>query len=210
MTARTVMILEDHDATRASLVAKVASDPELRVVAETGTLREALALWRELKPDILLVDLELPDGSGIDLIETAADAAHILVISVFGDERRVVNAIRAGARGYLLKDDGAREVSVAIHQLLNGESPISPAIARHLIAQFQDQASDDTDVSLSRRELDVLMFASKGYTYQEIADLMGVTANTVGTYTKRIYAKLEVNSKAAAVYEAKRLGLMDD
>ncbi len=210
MTARTVMILEDHEATRASLVAKVASDPELKVVAETGTLNEALAHWRELNPDILLVDLELPDGSGIDLIKTAADSAHILVISVFGDERRVVNAIRAGARGYLLKDDGAREVSVAIHQLLNGESPISPAIARHLIAQFQDQASDETDVSLSRRELEVLMFASKGYTYQEIADLMEVTPNTVGTYTKRVYAKLEVNSKAAAVYEARRLGLMDD
>ena len=210
MATRAVMILEDHEATRASLVAKVSSDPELDVVADVGTLGAALERWAALKPDVLLVDLELPDGTGIDLIKAASAEAHILVISVFGDERRVVSAIRAGARGYLLKDDDAREICISIHQLLNGESPISPAIARHLIAQFKDHAETDADVNLSRRELDVLMFASKGYTYQEIANLMDVSPNTVGTYTKRIYTKLEVNSKAAAVYEAKRLGLMDD
>jgi DNA-binding NarL/FixJ family response regulator len=121
-----------------------------------------------------------------------------------------VNAIQAGARGYLLKDDGAEEISRAIHRLLDGESPISPAIARHLIAHFQKRAPSQTDVTLSSREQDVLNFAAKGYTYAEIAELINVTPNTVGTYTKRIYSKLEVNSKAAAVYEARRLGLMDD
>ena len=210
MNRLTVMIVEDHDATRLSLVAKVSADPKLNVVADVGTLAAAKREFDRLKPDVLLVDLELPDGSGTELIGLASGQSQILVISVFGDEKRVVGAIRAGASGYLLKDDDAREISVAIHQILNGESPISPAIASHLIAHFQRNAASQTDVSLSLREQDVLMLASKGYTYNEIAELMNVSANTVGTYTKRIYTKLEVNSKAAAVYEAKRLGLMDD
>ena len=204
------MIVEDHETTRASLVAKVSMDPTLEVVADVGTLVEAKRRYADLAPDVLLVDLELPDGTGINLIEQTGEDTHTLVISVFGDEKRVVSAIRAGAKGYLLKDDDAREVSVAIHQLLNGESPISPAIARHLISHFQQRAANQTDISLSSREQDVLRLASKGYTYAEIADLMNVSANTVGTYTKRIYTKLEVNSKAAAVYEARRMGLMED
>ncbi len=204
------MIVEDHEATRASLVAKVNADPALSVVADVGTLAAAKAGWAEHRPDVLLVDLELPDGSGTELIQLASGGCHILVISVFGDEKRVVSAIRAGAKGYLLKDDDAREISGAVHELIAGQSPISPAIARHLIAFFQQPDGDPPDVQLSGRELDVLTYAAKGYTYSEIAGLMDVSANTVGTYTKRIYTKLEVNSKAAAVYEARRLGLMDD
>lgn len=204
------MIVEDHETTRASLVAKVTADPAFRVVAEAGTLKQAIERYEALGPDVLLVDLALPDGDGTTLIEQASGDAQVLVISVFGDEKRVVSAIRAGAKGYLLKDDGAEEISAALHQLLNGESPISPPIARHLIAHFQQRPPSDNDVSLSSREQDVLSLASKGYTYAEIAALMEVSANTVGTYTKRIYTKLEVNSKAAAVYEARRLGLMED
>ena len=210
MRQSTVMIVEDHRATRASLVAKVAADPEFRIVADVATLGESKQEFKRHHPDVLLVDLELPDGSGTELIQLASHKSHILVVSVFGDEKRVVSAIRAGARGYLLKDDDAKEISLAIHQLLNGESPISPAIARHLITLFQRQTVCQTDISLSIREQHVLNLASKGYTYPEIAKLMGISTNTVGTYTKRIYTKLEVNSKAAAVYEAKRLGLMED
>ena len=204
------MVVEDHETTRRSLVEKVSADPRLEVVADVGTLADANREFDRLKPDVLLVDLELPDGSGTELIQLANEQSHSLVISVFGDEKRVVSAIRAGAKGYLLKDDDAKEISVAIHQIMNGESPISPAIASHLISHFQQRSACQTDISLSSREHDVLTLASKGYTYSEIADLMNVSANTVGTYTKRIYTKLEVNSKAAAVYEAKRLGLMDD
>lgn len=204
------MIVEDHEATRASLVAKVSADPAFSVVADVGTLAEARAQYTALAPEMMLVDLQLPDGNGRELIAAAGADTHILVISVFGDEQRVVSAIRAGAKGYLLKDDDAKEVSAAMRQLLDGESPISPAIARHLIAHFQRAPESQTDITLSAREHEVLSFASKGYTYSEIAELMNVSANTVGTYTKRIYTKLEVNSKSAAVYEARRLGLMDD
>lgn len=204
------MIVEDHDATRDSLVAKVSADPALNVVADVATLAAAKRAYERHRPDVLLVDLQLPDGNGTELIGAVSGESLTLVISVFGDEKRVVGAIRAGASGYLLKDDDAKEVSVAIHQILNGQSPISPAIASHLIAHFQKRITSQTDVSLSQREQDVLMLASKGYTYGEIAELMNVSANTVGTYTKRIYTKLEVNSKSAAVYEARRLGLMDD
>ena len=204
------MIVEDHEATRRSLVRKVSLDSDLDVVADHGTLAAALSTLESIVPDVLLVDLQLPDGSGIELIRAAPAGCHVLVISVFGDEQRVVAAIRAGASGYLLKDDDAKEVSVSIHQILAGESPISPAIASHLIAHFRQQPSATSDISLSARELDVLTLAAKGYTYQEIAELIDVSTNTVGTYTKRVYSKLEVNSKAEAVYEAKRLGLMKD
>lgn len=204
------MIVEDHPATRESLVKKVSSDPALTVVAAVGTLQEALSQYANTRPDVVLVDLELPDGNGVDLIKQARAHSDALVISVFGDEERVVAAIGAGAKGYLLKDDAADEICVSIHRLIKGESPISPAIARYLFEYFQQRVPEETEVTLSNRELDVLNLAAKGYTYGEIAELINVSVHTVGTYTKRVYTKLEVNSRSAAVYEARRLGLMDD
>jgi DNA-binding NarL/FixJ family response regulator len=214
----TIFIVEDDPATRYALVRKIeASAAELHVAAAVGTCREVLQALEAARPDVLLVDLGLPDGNGLDVVgEVARRWPRVLtmVITVFGDESRVVAAIKAGASGYLLKDDAAEGIGAAIRQLLSGGAPISPAIARHLIRQLrppsEPRVAAAAAVRLSPREHEVLTLASKGYSYAETASLLGLTQSTIGSYTKTIYEKLAVGSRSEAVYEATRLGLIDD
>jgi DNA-binding NarL/FixJ family response regulator len=214
-----LFILEDDEATRASLVRRLHGKPGLRVWGEAGSLAEADVLLSAGKPDILLVDLQLPDGDATELIARQAalrPELPVLVISVFGDELRVVRAIEAGARGYLLKDDAGDDIAQAVTRAVAGESPLSPAIARHLIRRLRPEASRGPNAPaamepvLSKREFEVLRLASKGLTYQETAQLLEVSVNTVGTYTRRIYQKLSVGSRAEALFEARQRGLMRD
>jgi DNA-binding NarL/FixJ family response regulator len=139
---------------------------------------------------------------------------EVLVITAFGDEKSVISAIRAGATGFLLKDDTAVDIAGSISQLLAGGAPMSPAVTRHLIRQIRPGAglggSRDAAVQLSAREVQVLSLAHKGFAYAEIAKLMRVAPSTVAGYTRRIYEKLAVNSRSEAVFEATRLGILDD
>ena len=209
-----VFIVEDDALTRESLRSRIEAHPKLRVGAAVGSAADGLAALALARPDVLLSDLGLPDGSGIDVIRGALrryPGLPIMVITVFGNEQRVVGAIQAGASGYLLKDDATHEIGMAIELLLGGGSPISPAIARHLIRHFQAPAeTQDTNgrEPLSARELEVLNLASKGFSYAEIAQLLGLSPNTIASYTKNIYVKLAVGSRSEAIYEASRLGLL--
>jgi DNA-binding NarL/FixJ family response regulator len=209
-----VLIAEDDGPTRERLAAAVASDPALAVAGSAGTLAEARGALRREAPEVLLVDLGLPDGSGLDLIREArrlsADT-QALVITVFGDERSVIGAIEAGARGYLLKDGSPADVCAAIHQLLAGGAPISPVIARHLLRRLGPEppaAAEQDTPRLSAREVEVLELVVKGFTFPEIAGVLGISAHTVTTHVRRIYRKLEVRSRGEAVYEAVQLGLV--
>jgi DNA-binding NarL/FixJ family response regulator len=211
-----VVIVEDDPQTRAALCAHVAGHAAFEVVAEAGSVRDALrALTRDA--DVLLVDLGLPDGSGIDVIRAGLARnpnLEILVISVFGDERHVVDAIEAGAAGYLLKDADPTAITSAILDLLAGGSPITPIIARRLLKRFQRNGHSasvpDADApSLTARESEVLRLVSRGYTNQEIAALLDVSFHTVTSHVKHIYRKLAVRSRSAAIFEATQLGLID-
>jgi DNA-binding NarL/FixJ family response regulator len=215
MARRRVLIIEDDEPTRERLVRAIAAHPEeLELAAAVGTCREALLALRSDPPEVLLVDLDLPDGHGIELIRAAralSSDTQSMVVTVFGDEKSVLGAIEAGARGYLLKDASAEGVGVAILQLLAGGSPITPAIAQHLILRFQERASSverEAGPSLSRRELEVLELVVKGFTFPEIASLLALSPHTVGTFVRRIYRKLEVRSRGEAVFEALQLGLV--
>ena len=213
---QTVGIIEDDTVTQDRLTRAVASSKSLTPVFTVGTVREAIALLDKHKPTVLLVDLCLTDGDGTSVLAHMRNrhpGVLAMVISALGDETSVIRAIKSGAMGYLLKDDSEEVIEEAILQLLSGGSPISPPIARHLIGHFQPVAQDASSAlnrhdKLSPRELDVLTFAAKGYSYQEVAELLGVTPNTVSSYTKRIYEKLEVNSRTEALFEATRLGLV--
>jgi DNA-binding NarL/FixJ family response regulator len=170
-------------------------------------------------PDVLLVDLGLPDRPGLDLIRHAArhlPDCDIMVITVFGDEKHVIESIEAGATGYLHKDSLPRDFVEQIRLLHGGASPISPVIARQILTRFQPprrpagrNGERQTPV-LSEREHEVLTLVTKGFTYDEIAKLLAVSTHTVMTYVKRIYRKLQVNSKTEAVYEARKMGLLRD
>ncbi|AGH85698.1 LuxR family transcriptional regulator [Ralstonia solanacearum] len=187
-----------------------------------GSRAEGLLLLDGAPADVLLVDLGLPDGSGIDVIEAAArkwSACSIMVSTNFGDEIHVMRSIEVGAAGYLLKDSSAARILDEIRSLASGGSPISPIIARQILARFRQggslSAADEAPASassplLSAREKEVLDLITKGFTAQEIAKLMALSHFTVRTFVRRIYSKLKVTSKAEAIYEARTLGLLSD
>jgi len=210
-----ILVVEDDEPTRGRLVRALAAHAEeLELAAAVGTCAEALRALRSDPPEVLLVDLDLPDGHGIELIRAAralsADT-QAMVVTVFGDEKSVLGAIEAGARGYLLKDESAEGVGAAILQLLAGGAPITPAIAQHLILRFQARppsAGREAGPALSKRELEVLELVVKGFTFGEIAGLLELSPHTVGTFVRRIYRKLEVRSRGEAVFEALQLGIV--
>ena len=172
------------------------------------------------KPDVLLVDLGLPDASGIEVIRHASRTlpkCECMVVTVFGDEEHVLASIEAGAAGYLLKDATPENFLAGIRELINGGSPISPIIARRLLKRFQSENGTVTaesaggtadDVALSQREKEILHLASKGFNYPEMGKLMGISPHTVTSHVKKIYRKLAVHSRGEAVFEANRMGLI--
>jgi DNA-binding NarL/FixJ family response regulator len=219
-----VLLVEDDTPTRAHLGRAIAANPRLSLMGALGTCAEARGELAGKRPDVLLTDLQLPDGSGIELIREARQrhpGTQSMVITVFGDERSVISSLEAGATGYLLKDGTSESIGDAILQLVAGGSPISPPIARHLLRRFQasptnlpEQArSDEPDATaaepaLTAREVEILRLIAKGFSFPEIARLLGISAHTVTTHVRHIYGKLEVNSRGEAVYEAVNQGLI--
>ena len=211
-TVAGIVIVEDDLATREQLRANIDALAGFDVLADVGSVAAATEALTLLDPDVLLVDLGLPDGSGIDVIERQHDlnpALAIMVISVLGDERSVIRAIEAGAQGYLLKGDSSLALEASLTQLMAGGAPISAQIARHLIRRLRPVEPPDAPSILSERELEVLTLAAKGYNYQDIARLLDISLNTVSSYTRRTYQKLSVHSKSEAIFEAMRIGLVD-
>lgn len=218
-----VMLVDDDDRIQQALRLAIDTHPELNLVGQAYTLKDAMAVVEELQPEVVLVDLGLPDGSGLELI------AHIhqhmpgcesMVLTVFGDEAHVISSIEAGATGYLTKDTRTADILDRLKQLRAGGSPISPVIARRLLNRFRGVATPDqlptskTAVNqeftpLSEREQQVLEMVAKGFMQAEIADILGVSINTISTYIKRIYKKLAVNSRTSAVHRANALGLIN-
>ena len=214
MERHTVLVVEDEANAREYFARAVEADDALQLVGTAASLRDGLVLLGREAPDVLVVDLGLPDGSGIELIRAARQLSadtQCLVVTVFGDEKSVLSAIEAGARGYLLKDAGAERAGAAIRELLAGGSPVSAPIARHLLQRFQELEPPPQPVpvpDLSARETEVLELVVKGFTYPEIGELLGISPHTVTTHVRRVYRKLEVRSRSEAVVEALQLGLV--
>lgn len=208
-----VAVVEDDAGFCDDLRKIIEAVPDFSLVGMAGTKADALALLRGPSADVLLVDLGLPDGSGIDVIGAAVHAwpdCNIMVSTHFGDESHVMRSIEAGAAGYLLKDGSAARIADEIRSVASGGSPISPVIARQILLRLQqgDSASAPRGPSpLSPREAEVLDLIVKGFTTQEIAKLMALSHFTVRSFVRRIYSKLKVTSKAEAIYEARALGL---
>jgi DNA-binding NarL/FixJ family response regulator len=216
MAATTVMVVEDDPAFLTRFCRIVAQSDDLALLAAVGDLASARRAIERQAPDVLLTDLGLPDGSGVELIrETAArhPGTDIMVITVFGDEQHVIASIEAGATGYVLKDSLPEELLGLIAQLRAGGSPISPLIARQLLRRMQPAAAPSpaaasVDAVLSARESEVLGLIAKGFNFGEIARLLDVSPHTITAHVKKIYQKLAVHSRGEAVYEATRMGLL--
>ena len=216
MNKYTVLLVEDHPDTRERLANAICEHKQLQMIAAAENCTEANNVLDKQIPDVMLTDLGLPDGDGLDLIRRVAAMpgnTEIMVITVFGDEKHVLSAIEAGASGYLLKDGTADYIGDSIIQMMNGESPVSPAIARHLLKRFRTmhttpavQQADSP--KLTPRESEILQYVAKGFSFTEVAKLLSVSPHTVTHHIKNIYKKLAVCSRAEAVYEAMQLGLV--
>lgn len=221
-----VILVEDEPATQDHLTQVLQSTPALRLLGVASTVQDAYSLLFMTQPKVALIDLGLPDSSGIDIIRWLSKnkpETEPLVITTFGDEDHVVRSLEAGATGYLLKDYSNEELIGHIVEVANGGSPISPLIARQLLFRMQSSLAAETGsppdkttrktqpnaVSITDRELKVIQQVARGFTAQEIAAQMGISTHTVSTHVKRIYKKLHVHSRSEAVYEASLLGLLD-
>jgi DNA-binding NarL/FixJ family response regulator len=214
-----VLIVEDDARFREAFARAIGLAQDMTLIGSAPDYTSGLAMLANA-PTVLLVDLQLPDGNGIDLIREATrrmPECDVMVVTIFGDERHVLDSIEAGATGYLLKDMPPAELVEQIRVLHAGGSPISPIIARQLLTRFSTNtastvaANKDSDNSLlSEQEIKVLTLSAKGFSYDEIASLMSVSRHTVQTYVKRSYRKLQVNSKVDALSEARRLKLLNE
>ena len=222
-----VVVVEDNHQNRHFLESCIQGHAQLSLVASFATLQPAQAWFADHDADLLMVDLGLPDGSGLSLMRQVNQRwsqCDMLVVSMFGDEENVVASIEAGAVGYVHKDDEAADIAQTLLAVKQGASPISPMIARHLLRRMQPGAApvreavvvpsqplphDEAVVALTKREQEVLEYIARGFSYAEIARLQGITVHTVQTYIKKLYGKLAVHSRSEAVYEANRLGLLN-
>lgn len=227
-----VLIVEDDVPTRDFFADSVSRSEELCLVAGVGTYEEARVLIEDASQgiDILLTDLALPDGNGLELIRLAGrvqPSCEALVISMFGDEDSVLSSVEAGALGYIHKDFTPDNIALTILEMKAGASPISPMIARRVLAKYQAMHLVERDVApapgagsappppaaegralLSAREQEVLELIARGFSYGEISRLKAVSVHTIQSHIKNLYAKLAVHSRSEAVYEATRMGLL--
>jgi DNA-binding NarL/FixJ family response regulator len=214
MHSHATLIIEDRKHIAVLLQKAVAATPGLKYAGTAATLLQGLRLLSEQRPRIVLVDLGLPDGSGLEVIRAAARAdwqIDAMVISIFGDERRVIEAIRAGARGYILKGSDLQQIGADIMAMIDGGSPISPSIARHVLNQLGGDNMGEAPAGLSvlsPREAEILRAVARGYKRHEISAQLSISEGTVGNHITRIYRKLKVGSNIEAVSRATKDGLI--
>ncbi len=209
-------IVEDDPASRKMIVSLLQADPNYVVVAEFAEGKAAIAALPQLALDIVLVDIGLPDISGIEVIcnvKRARPQCNVMVITTFGDEKTITSALEAGADGYLLKGTPLEELKRDIAALRDGGSPLSPMIARKLLNRLQTASANEkpeagSETALTRREHEVLEMIAKGFSYAEASNICGISPATVHSHLKSVYRKLEVHSKTEAVYEARRRKLI--
>lgn len=211
MEVHDIILVDDDPQIRQHMTAVLDAEPRFRLSACAETLAQGLDALAKAPPRVLLVDLGLPDGSGLELIAAASlyPNTDSMVISVFGDELNVISALKAGATGYLLKDGMAGSIIQDILSLIAGGSPISAKIARHLLNRFQPTPRSEGQVpELTQRQIEVLKLVAMGYKRREIADKLFISVDTVGTHILNIYKKLRVNTNVEAIKRGSDLGLL--
>lgn len=205
-------IVEDHAAAAAALAGAVqAAFPGVALSLDAGVADALARLRGGYRPDLALVDLGLPDGNGTELLQALRSrhpACIAVVTTIYDDDRHLFPALRAGAQGYLLKDETPQRMIEALGGILRGEPPLSPSIARRLLNVFAAPAAGSGEQDLSPRERETLTLIAKGYRLPEVAQSLGVTRSSAATYIKTVYRKLAISSRAEAALVANRLGLV--
>jgi DNA-binding NarL/FixJ family response regulator len=224
-----VAVLEDEAHVRALFEKAVLADAGLLLSFSAQTVSDAIEQASRQAAQVYLVDLGLPDADGREFIRWVSEHqphASVMVVTMFGDDEHIVSSFSAGAVGYLLKDTPMQQIAQRIAELHAGGSPISPSVARRLLQSFRVPSRVDKALMvpavkamvpgpeaclvnpLSEREYEVLRLVEKGLSYDEISKVLGITWHTVTGYLRRVYRKLQVNSRGEAVFEARQRGLL--
>ena len=203
-----VSIVEDDPQVRSSLAKLIDSSPGYRCVSRHGSAEDALLEIPKVKPEVVLMDINLPGLNGVECVrrlKPQLPGAQMIMLTVYQNTEHIFNALAAGATGYMLKQTPPAELLLAIKEVHGGGSPMSSHIARKIVQSFQHTATASAEAeSLSPREAEVLELLAKGFLYKEIAEQMKVSYATVHTHIRHIYEKLHVRSRTEAV--AKHLG----
>lgn len=213
-----ILLLEDLPEIRTWLKALALQVfPQARI-SECARVSDALSMVTAMRFDVALIDLGLPDGSGVDVVAALRESqpdAQSVVVTIHDDDDHLFPALQAGAFGYLLKEQAREQLAEQLQRIAQGEPPLSPSIARRVIQYFTSQARqqpasnahDLPHVQLTERESEVLLRVAKGFTLPEIGQQLNLSRHTIADYVKQIYRKLNVSSRAEAALEAQRLGL---
>lgn len=209
-----VLLVDDHKVLRDGLRSLLESEDDLVVIAEAGTGQEAIALTQEHKPDVVVMDLGLPDMSGLEVIRTIRESnkeSRIVVLSMYSRREFVVPAIEAGCDGYVPKSTTHTSLLEAIRVVLRGERFLHPTVATVLMESISNKQSDaEKFAALSEREQDVLRLSVLGFTSREIGEQLFISPKTADTYRQRAMEKLELNHRSDLIKFALRAGILDD
>lgn len=214
-----VIFVENDPNVRLRLQRAISGLADIHEIGSAATYREADALVSQFKFQMLIVDLDLPDGFGLDLIrQTAANMPEvdIMVLANANDDPHVVSAIESGATGYVLKTEIENSLVSAIRLLAAGGSPVSPEVAKSVLRALRTYTTHTIEKTtapiqpnpLSERETEILQLLAKGMSFNEIGDILTISPHTVTAHIKKIYRKLQVHSRGEAVYEAAQMGLI--
>jgi DNA-binding NarL/FixJ family response regulator len=211
---KSILLLEDLAEIRAWLSERVVSVFPAAQVTQCTRVLQALDCVEGHRFDLALVDLGLPDGSGVTVVERLRELqpeAYTVVVTIHDDDEHLFPALQAGAYGYILKEQARQQIEEQLLRLSQGEPPLSPSIARRVIRHFKEAPLRTPallpKVLLTERETDVLLRVAKGFTLPEIAVQLGLSRHTIADYVKQIYRKLNISSRAEAALEAQRLGI---
>jgi DNA-binding NarL/FixJ family response regulator len=202
-----LILVDDHPVVRHGLRGMLEAEPDLIVVGEASSGPEGVALAAESRPDIVLMDLRMPGGDGVEATErilATVPGVRVLVLTTYESDRDILRAIEAGAGGYLLKDSSPAELAAAVRAAARGETVLAPSVASTLVRQVRSPAPP----ALSAREAQVLGLVAQGLTNADIGRALFITEATVKTHLLRAFGKLDVTDRTAAVTKAMGLGLI--
>jgi len=206
-----ILLADDHAVVRQGFKMILGAQPDMEIVGEAGNGREAVELAERLQPDVVVMDVAMPELNGIEAtrrLQDSAPRARVLALSMHKDSVYVREILRAGARGYLLKDSGAADLVAAVHAVARGEGYLSPAVSDAVLNDYRKHVTDPIDL-LTSREREVLQMIAEGKTNKEIAGVLNLSVYTVDAHRGRIMEKLNLHSVNELVRFAVRNGLVD-
>jgi DNA-binding NarL/FixJ family response regulator len=214
VTAIRVMLVDDHKLVRAGLRALLQSLDGVEVVAEAAHGREALSLMVTYQPDVVLMDIGMPEMNGLEAtarIVKDYPKSLVIILSMHSSEEYVLKALRAGAAGYLIKDAGSAELEVAVRAVARGESYLSPAVSKHVVGEYVRRVSGEANPPevLTPRQREILQLLAEGHSAQDIAQTLSISVKTVETHRAQLMERLDIHDLAGLVRYAIRAGLVN-